>query len=119
MNEDPRVSVFRIWAAVAWADNKISKEELSQYKRLLDQADLGDNERKTALGYLHDRPELDLSNLSLGDKSPEEVYQIAARMAAIDEEVLVQELVLLARLRDALQIDESRARTLEAAIEAE
>ena len=116
MRENPSLSVFRLWAAVAWADGAVVEAEAQQYQSLLDYAGLGDAERTTARGFLEHKIELDLGALAVEPKARENVYETAVRMAAADHEYVLQELLVLSRLQAALNIDDQRAREIEASV---
>ena len=117
MPENLFLSVLRVWAAVAWADGKISIEEADRFKRLVRQATLNEQERQEALGFLADKVSLDTANIgALSDKSREGIYEAAARMAAADRDFADAERTFLARLRTALQIQEARAKELESKV---
>lgn len=117
MAESQFLSVIRIWAAVAWADGVIADAESAALSRLIQGADLSDDERATAMGWLASRVELDTANIaSLSDDARKGVYRAAARMAAVDLDVAETELAFLVRLRAALGISEDVAREVESAI---
>ncbi len=111
------LSVIRVWAALAWADGIIAHPEAVAMKRLIQTADLTDEEREIALGWLESEVELDTDSLaSLGEDARLGIYQAAARLAAVDLEVAVEERAFLYRLREGLGIDPEKAKEIEAAI---
>ena len=114
MPENQFLSVLRVWAAVAWADGKISAEEADRFRRLVSQATLGESQRQEALGFLETKVSLDTANIdALSDRSREGIYEAAARMAAADREFAAAEKTFLARLRTALLIPNARAEEIE------
>ncbi len=114
MGESQYLSVIRVWAALAWADDKIVDSEAAAMKRLVESADLTDDERKTALGWLENKVELDTANIAgLSEDARKGIYRAAGRLAAVDLEVADEERSFLERLREGLEIDEETARELE------
>ena len=114
MGESQYLSVIRIWAALAWADDKIVDAEAAAMKRLVESADLTAEERKTALGWLDTKVELDTAGIAgLSDDARQGIYRAAGRLAAVDLEIADEERAFLDRLRDGLKIDEETARELE------
>lgn len=107
------LSVIRIWAATAWADGVIADAEAAAMRRLIESADLTDDERSTALGWLDEKVELDTAELGeLSDEARQGVYRAALRLAAVDLDVDAAERTFLDRLRDALGIDADTARSI-------
>jgi uncharacterized membrane protein YebE (DUF533 family) len=110
MGESQYLSVIRIWAALAWADGVIADSEAAAMKRLVESADLTDEERGTALGWLNEKVDLDTENLAgLSDEARQGIYRAAARLAAVDLEIADEERNFLSRLREGLNIDEEAA----------
>ena len=117
MSNSQYLSVIRIWAALAWADGVIAEAESEALKKLINIADLSEEERQEALGWLDEKVELDISDVGeLGDEARLGIYRAAARLAAVDLDVADEERALLQRLREALDIDESVAEEIEEAI---
>jgi uncharacterized membrane protein YebE (DUF533 family) len=109
------MSVLRVWAATAWADGVVAPAEAEALRRLIAVAPITEEERATALGWLDEPVELDVSRLrSLGTESRHGVYQAAVRLARIDLDLASQERALLERLRQALSIDPATAAAIEA-----
>lgn len=107
------LSVIRIWAATAWADGVIADAEAAAMRRLIESADLTDDERGTALGWLESEVALDTAELGeLSDDARQGVYRAALRLAAVDLDVDAAERTFLERLRTALDIDEDTARAI-------
>jgi uncharacterized membrane protein YebE (DUF533 family) len=105
MAENQFLSVIRIWAAMAWADGKVVAAEALAMERLIQAAELGEDDRATARGFLKEKVELDTSNLgSLTDEARRGIYKAACRMAAVDRTLDPPEQALLTKLRDGLNI---------------
>jgi len=119
MAESQYLSVIRIWAALAWADGVIADAEAAAMKRLIESADLTDEERASALGWLDDKVELDTTGIaSLSEEARHGIYRAAARLAAVDLEVAEEELDFLGRLQEGLDLDDDTARELEKGVPA-
>lgn len=115
--ENPFLSVIRVWAAMAWADGKIAKEEAAAMKRLIDGSGLKGAELETALGFLERRVELDTVGLeALSTEARHGIYRAAAKMAYLDKEVAASEVALLERIREGLGIDVATATQIEASL---
>ncbi len=115
MNESQFLSIIRVWAALAWADDVIADSEAAAMKRLIERAKvLTEEERATAYGFLTRKVELDTTNLAgLSPQVREGIYNAAARLAAIDQEFAEAERTLLNRLRHGLGLSEQKAREIE------
>jgi tellurite resistance protein len=114
MAESPYLAVIRVWAAMAWADGKVVKQEKAALERLIASAELSEGERAVALGYLDDKQELDVKDFAgLGMPAREGVYRAACKLSAIDKHVADAERALLRELRGLLGLDESLARQIE------
>lgn len=117
MGESQYLSVIRMWAALAWADGVIVDSEAAAMKRLVESADLTDEERETALGWLDKKVELDTTNTSgLSEEARHGIYRAALRLAGVDLDFAEEELQFLDRLRGALEISESTAADLEKSV---
>ena len=105
MAENQFLSVIRIWAAMAWADDKVVAAEALAMERLIQAAELSDADRATARGFLKEKVELDTTNLgSLTEEARKGIYKAACRMAAVDRTLDPPEQALLEKLRDGLHI---------------
>jgi hypothetical protein len=105
MAENQFLSVIRIWAAMAWADDKVVAAEALAMERLIQAAELSDEDRVTARGFLKEKVELDTTNLGgLTDEARRGIYKAACRMAAVDRSLDEPERALLAKLRDGLGV---------------
>jgi len=110
MAENQFLSVIRTWAAVAWADGEVVAAEALAMTRLIESADLSPDERKTAMGFVTEKVELDTSNLgALSDDARRGIYKAACRMAAVDRNLAEPERALLAKLREGLAIGDAAA----------
>lgn len=115
--ESQFLSVIRIWAAMAWADGKIADQEAEAMKRLIDGAELTDDERATALSWLEHRVDLDTAGVAdLSERAREGIYRAAVRLAGVDLEVAEAERTFLGRLREGLGLDEAKAKALEESV---
>lgn len=119
MGESQYLSVIRIWAALAWADGVIADAEAAAMKRLVKSADLTDEERDTALGWLDTKVELETESLEgLSDEARKGIYRAAARLAAVDLDVAEEERNFLARLRKGLKLSDDDVSEIESSIPA-
>jgi uncharacterized membrane protein YebE (DUF533 family) len=117
MAETQFLSVIRTWAALAWADGVMQPAEAAALRRLIDAADLADDERAAAHGFLTTQVDLDPSALGdLGEEARRGIYRAACRLAAVDRVVADVERSFLGRLRDALGIAPELAREIEVGI---
>jgi uncharacterized tellurite resistance protein B-like protein len=117
MVESQILSVIRMWAAVAWADGVMTDTEVESLTRLIRTADLTDDERAAARGFVENRtglPETYLTNLS--PEARRGVYRAACRMAVVDHVFTVTERQLLDRLRNLLGVSTELALEIEADI---
>lgn len=115
MVESQILSVIRMWAAVAWADGVMSEIEAERLSRLIETADLRDDERAAARTFLQIRtglPETYLTTLSV--EARRGVYRAACRMAVIDHVFSVTERALLDRMRNLLGVPGEIAQEIEA-----
>ncbi len=106
MAESSYLSVIRVWAAMAWADGKVVKQEKAALERLIAGAELTEGERAVALGFLDERVELDVKDFDdLSAPAREGVYRAACKLSTIDKNVDDKERALLAKLRGVLALD--------------
>jgi len=114
MAENPYVSVIRVWAAMVWADDVVTKHEAAAMRRLISSADLTDRERDTALAFLEEKVELDTSNVTaLPANEREGIYRAAVKLSAIDNDIADSEIDFLERLRVGLGMSEETAEQIE------
>ena len=115
MAESQFLSVIRVWAALAWADGVIADAEAAAMKRLIAGAELGDDDRKTALAWLENPVELETAGVAnLAEDARRGIYRAAVRLAAVDLEVADAEKAFLLRLRTGLAISNEVAEAIEA-----
>ena len=108
----------RTWAALAWADGVIAAAESVAIKRVIELAEFSEEDAATAHAYLDTKVELDTEGLEeLSSSSREGIYKAAVRLAHVDLDLATEELTLLERLRQALDIESARARELEVEVE--
>lgn len=118
-DESTFLSVIRVWAALAWADGVIQEPEAEAMKRLIAGADLSDEERSQALGFLDTEIDLETANVSgLSDKVKQGIYRAAYRLAKVDLNVAEEERSFLVRLREGLSLSDEVCREIESSIDA-
>ena len=106
-DESTFLSVIRVWAALAWADGVIAEPEAEAMKRLIAGADLTDDERQEAHGFLETKIDLSTANVEgLSDKVRQGIYRAAYRLAKVDLEVADEERSFLGRLREGLSLSD-------------
>jgi uncharacterized membrane protein YebE (DUF533 family) len=112
--ENPFVSVIRVWAALAWSDGVLAEEEAAAMRRLITSAALTDAERLDALAFLAAPVEPELARLDgLSGPAREAIYQAAVRLAALDLDIAEEERSFLKRLRQGLGLDPAAAKAIE------
>ncbi len=112
--DNPFLQVFRVWAGMAWADGVIDPREASAMKTLINQAGLEDGVRDQALSYLSEQVELDLEAVGkLPESAREGIYQAAARLAMVDQNLASGERAFLDQLRGALSLSDERVAAIE------
>jgi uncharacterized membrane protein YebE (DUF533 family) len=117
MAESAFLQVIRVWAAMAWADGKIADAEGDALRKLIAGAELADDERATANGFLTAKVELDTSALAgLSLDARKGVYRAACRLAAVDRDVAVGERSFLARLAEGLGLDTEAVAEIERSV---
>lgn len=113
------LSVIRVWAALAWADDVIADQEAEAMRRLIDGAELSDAERETALSWLDKKVELETDSIAgLSEEARRGIYRAACRLATVDMDVADEERAFLGRLRRGLDISEADAAEMQASIPA-
>src|ERR1051325_7074966 len=114
MADNPYLAVIRVWAALVWADDVVTKPEAAAMRRLIATSDLTESEREQALGYLDEKVELDTTGLSeLAAEEREGIYRAAVKLSAIDNDIADSEIDFLERLRVGLGLDEAKAESIE------
>ena len=108
------MTVIRMWAAVAWADDVLAEAEAEGLRRLIRTADLTDEERATATTFVETKAELTDEHLT--DLTPDArrgIYRAACRMAVVDHTLATAERAVLDRLLDLLGIPSEIAKEIE------
>jgi hypothetical protein len=114
MADSPYVAVIKVWAAMIWADDIVTKHEAAALRRLIAGADLTDGERLVALGFLEEKVELDTRGLAeLPATEREGIYRAAVKLSAIDDDIADSEIDFLQRLREGLALDAATAERVE------
>ena len=114
MADSPYLAVIRVWAALVWADDVVTKPEAAAMRRLIATADLNEGEKEQAYRYLDEKVELDTTGL--GDLPAEEregIYRAAVKLSAIDDDIADSEIDFLEKLRVGLGLDEATAERIE------
>ena len=117
MAESQILSVIRMWAAVAWADGTMAASEADSLNRLIHNAELTEDERDAARGFVRTRtglPERYLTDLSTDARQG--IYHAACRLAVVDLVFSSTERALLDRMRNLLGLPADVARQLESDI---
>jgi hypothetical protein len=105
MAESQIMTVIRMWAAVAWADDVLAESEAEGLRRLIRTADLSDDERAGAAAFLQAKVELADDHLTnLTPDARRGIYRAACRMAVVDHIIASAERALLDRLQGLLGI---------------
>jgi len=106
----------KVWAAAAWADGVIAKEEAEGMRAFLTVAKLNSKEVQTALGWLDEKVELDDVDLSsIPPENRMNIFAAALGVVSIDKDIAKEEETFLERLRVALEIDEEAANAMRSA----
>ena len=112
--DNPYLSVIRVWAALVWADDVVTKPEAAAMRRLIASAELTDAEKEQALSYLEEKVELDTTGLAdLQPPEREGIYRAAVKLSAVDNDIADSEIDFLERLRVGLGLDEATAERIE------
>lgn len=109
--------MLRLLAAVSWSDGELSEDEAANLERLIKAADLDDDERSEARGWLS--TEVELGTIDIGALSENQrlaTYQAAVRIALTDQQVDEAERSFLDRVQVALGIEAEQAAEIEAAM---
>jgi uncharacterized tellurite resistance protein B-like protein len=109
--------MLHLLAAVSWSDGELAESESQTIERLIEAADLDEDERTKARGWLASPVELDGMDIEgLSENQRLATYQAAVRIALSDQELLDAERAFLDRVREALGIDAEQALEIEAAM---
>jgi uncharacterized membrane protein YebE (DUF533 family) len=108
---------IKVWAAMIWADGLVAAKEGQALRRLIETADLTEEEKDVAWGFLDEEIALDAAGLGeLGAVEREEIYRAAVRLSAIDDDIADEEIDFLGRLRRGLALDDALAEQIESAV---
>ena len=117
--ESQFLSVIRVWAALAWADNVIQDSEREAITKLVSVAKLEDADRDKAMSFLESKVELDVGPIAnLPAEAGHGIYKAALRLALVDLDMAQEEAVMLTRLRKGLGIDDDTAAAIEKSLSA-
>src|SRR5687768_15986541 len=100
------LTVIQLWAAAAWADGKLARNERLLLEHLINSADIRSETRDQALGFVEQGVNLqavDVRNLDPDQRQG--VYRAACRMTIVDRHVDEAERVFLRQLRELLDIE--------------
>jgi len=107
--------ILRLWAACAWADKKMHPAEAEAIERFIAASDFTDAELVEARAMLCAPTGVQVDEVrELSPEAREGVYRAARGIVKLDRVVTDDELAFLARLRDALDLDESIIARIEA-----
>lgn len=124
MKESVCLSLIRLWAALAWADNNLSPEQEQGLKRLVQSSTwLSDAEQTAARSfYAGDPVSFDLATLDepafgrLSNALREKVYLAAVHLHRLARNAPQREREFLRQLRARLRVADSAAAELEAQV---
>lgn len=109
------LQILRLWAACAWADQKMHPAEAAALERLIAASDLTGREVEQAHALLSSAPKVEVDEVrKLAPEAREGVYRAALGIVKLDRVVTDDELAFLARLRTSLDLDESIIARIEA-----
>ena len=109
------LKILRLWAACAWADQKMHPGEAEAIERFIAVSDFTDAELVEARRFLAAPPAVNMDEVrELSPEAREGVYRAARGIVKLDRVVTDDEVAFLARLRDALDLDERIIARIEA-----
>jgi uncharacterized membrane protein YebE (DUF533 family) len=115
MAESQILTVIKLWAAVAWADEVLAEPEAAGLRKLIAAAELTADERTAAMALLDRKVALaDTPLHSLAPDARRGIYRAACRMAIVDHVLAASERAMLDRLRGVLAIPSDIASEIEA-----
>jgi len=113
-SENQFLSVIRVWAALAWADDVVAESERDAITKLVSVAKLSEADRTKAMAFLDEKIELEMEQISnLSPAAGQGVYRAALRLAMVDLDLAAEEAAMLLRLREGLGIDDETAAEIE------
>lgn len=99
---------------MAWADGVIAEEESKAIGRLIAVAELTEEEREVAKGFLESKVELDTASMAgLSEAARAGIYRAALRLAMVDKNMAEEEAAMLTRLREGLGLSKDTAEAIE------
>lgn len=103
---------------MAWADGVLAEVEGQALRRLIERAPmLGEEDRRTALGFLARPVDLALDGLGQLDRETRAaLYRSAVHLAALDRRIAEAERRLLERLRVGLGLSQAEAAAIECSL---
>ena len=107
MSRRETLQIARLWAAAAWADDKLHPAEAAALRRFIEASDdLGDEERHAALDLLSKKPDVEVGEIDQLEKDARQgVYRAALGIVRLDGAVTTDEIEWLAELRNRLKLD--------------
>lgn len=110
------LTVIQLWAAAAWADGKLAKNERVLLEHLINSSELTDATRTQALQYVEHGANLDTVDIEgLAPEQRKGVYRAACRMTTVDRHIDEAERTFLKRLSEMLELDPAAALEIEQA----
>jgi uncharacterized membrane protein YebE (DUF533 family) len=114
-NEEMFLEVVRVWTATAWADGALADNEQRLLMGLIRGANVGDETREKALGFLTRPVRLEEASVDrFGPRERQGLYRTACKLTTVDGEIGPLERAFLQRLRAHLGLDEATAADIEA-----
>ena len=113
-DEEMFLEVVRVWVATAWADGALADNEQRLLVGLIRAANVGDETRARALGFLARPLGLDEAPVDrFGARERQGLYRTACKLTTVDGEIGPLERAFLHRLRAHLGLDEATAADIE------
>ena len=110
------LTVIQLWAAAAWADGKLAKNERVLLEHLIKSSELTDATRTQAAQYVEQGANLDAVDIEgLAPEQRKGVYRAACRMTIVDRHIDEAERTFLKRLSDLLELELETASEIEQA----
>lgn len=103
------LQIARIWAAAAWADDKLHPKEAEALRRFIDaSSDLDAESRQAAFALLDHKPAVELAEVErLHPDARQGVLRAALGIVKLDGKVTPDEEAWLARLRAQLGLEQT------------
>jgi uncharacterized membrane protein YebE (DUF533 family) len=108
------LTVIQLWAAAAWSDGTLQRNERLLLEHLINSSDVSEPTRHRALEFVARRVDLDMVDVS-GLQHDERLgaYRAACRMTIVDGHLDEAERIFLMRLRSLLELDAPTANEIE------